>query len=123
MLNNYNYKLKLKKHKYNTNRLKPIYVYLNYKLYNKKNYFTKYKKLFYINYFNKLLIWNLFCFIHILNISEFLLFYVYFNQKFNIYIYLNIHQFDLINYINNLYKYYYYIYIININKMGLVNLE
>ena len=46
---------KFKKCIYNTNRLKPVQIYLNFKLYNKKYYFLQYTKLFYINYFNKLI--------------------------------------------------------------------
>ena len=108
---------KLKKCIYNTNRLKPIQIYLNFKLYNKKYYFLQYKKLFYVNYFNKLIMWNLFNFIHVLNINEFLLFYLYYKNINNINIYTTPHNCITLNYVNIIYKYYYYLIILNINNL------
>ena len=117
LLNNYHNLLRLKKYFYKTNRLKPIRIHLNNQLHNKKNYLIHYKQLFYINYFNKLLLWNFFNFIHILNVSEFLIFYRHFKKNYNTYKYVNVFKYNFINYIINAYKYYYYIYIININKL------
>ena len=110
------YKQVLQNNIYNINRLKPIRIYLNTQLYNKKYLLFNYNKLYYINYFNKILIWTLFKFINILNINEFLFFYSNYKIKYNIQLYINITaKYDFTNSNITLYKYYYYICTKNIN--------